>query len=104
MGWKGEAAAIVFLTMAASSVSSFALADAACSSKCDNNHVSCMQGGKSDDGVCLPQWRQCKVACSGATKSVSPIAQPVKVTTTTTILPGAKGSKVVATKTVIDKH
>lgn len=105
MGWKSKAAAIVLLTMGAGGVSTSALADGACSSTCDDHHVACMQAGKSDDGVCLPQWRQCKATCSGsATKSVSPVAQPIKVTTTTTIQPGAKGSKVVATKTVIAKH
>lgn len=104
MGWKGKAVAVAYLTLAASFVSTSSGA-ATCKSNCDDQHVTCANAGKSDDKVCLPQWRQCRMTCDGATKSVSATSQPVKVTTTTLIAPGkASGSKVVSTKTTISKH
>ncbi len=78
-----------------------ALADSgSCKEGCNTKHMTCMQGGKSDD-VCLPQWQQCKTTCAGGVRSISALAAPVKVTTTTMITPTKSGAKVVATKTKI---
>ena len=78
-----------------------AFADTAtCKAGCNTKHMTCMQGGKSDD-VCLPQWQQCKSACAGGVRAVSALAAPVKITTTTTVTPTKSGAKVVDTKTKI---
>ena len=94
------AAAFVSLTMMSFIVSP-ASAAGTCRQTCDERHVDCARS--KPEGICLDAWRQCKTTCAGGQKAVTPVAQPVKVTTTTTITPGAGGSKVVATNTKISK-
>ena len=102
MGLKGKVGTILFVTTALFAVSAPSFAAGTCKSTCDDKHVDCAKA-KSED-VCLPAWRKCKMTCAGGQKAVTPIAAPVKVTTTTTIAPDAKtGSKVVTTKTKISK-
>ena len=102
MGVKAKLGAVVFLTTSMLGVSTPSFSAGTCRSVCDDKHIECARTKKED--VCLPAWRQCKMACTGGQKAVTPIAAPVKVTTTTTIAPDAKtGSKVVTTKTKISK-
>lgn len=78
MSLYSKLAATICLTLAAGAVSNSAMAEATCRNTCDTSHVACMNAGKSDDNVCLPQWRQCKTACvSGPTK---PAPTPVVMT------------------------
>lgn len=102
MGLKEKIGTILLVTTALMSVSATSQAAATCKSTCDDKHLDCAKS-KSED-ICLPAWRQCKMACTGGQKAVTPMAAPVKVTTTTTIAPDSKtGSKVVSTKTKISK-
>lgn len=101
MGMKDKVGALLFVTASLLSVSAPSVA-ATCKSACDDKHIDCMKS-KTED-VCLPAWRQCKIACAGDQQKTTPIAAPVKVTTTTTIAPDPKtGSKIVSTKTKISK-
>jgi hypothetical protein len=63
MGLKVTISAISFLTLIGTAVSSPALAADSCKTTCNNRHIECAKT-KSED-VCLPQWGQCKSACSG---------------------------------------
>ena len=102
MGLKGKVGIVLFVTTALLGVSAPSFAAGTCKSTCDDRHVDCMKS-KTED-VCLPAWRQCKMACTGGQQKTTPIAAPVKVTTTTTIAPDSKtGSKIVSTKTKISK-
>ncbi|CAN5211588.1 hypothetical protein BH09PSE2_BH09PSE2_23020 [soil metagenome] len=93
-------AALISAGLALSMAQAASADSASCKQGCNTKHMTCMQGGKSDD-VCLPQWQQCKTTCAGGVRSVSALAAPVKVTTTTMITPTTSGAKVVATKTKI---
>ena len=76
MGRNSKVAVMIFLTLGAAFVSGEAAAQSTCRTTCDNNHVTCMQAGKSDGNVCLPAWQQCKTACASAA-SAKPVATPV---------------------------
>ena len=102
MGWKSRAVVLVGLTLGAMSVSSASFSAGTCRSTCDDHHIDCAKS--KSENICLEQWRQCKMTCNGGQKAVSSLAQPIKVTTTTTIAPDPKtGQKVVSTQTKIAK-
>ncbi len=79
MGWKSKVTAVIFLTMGAAAVSSAASAQSTCRTTCDNRHVDCMNAGKSDGNVCLPQWLQCKNTCETAV-TPKPATTPIAMT------------------------
>lgn len=79
MGFKSKVAAVMCLTLAAGAVSTTAVAQATCRNTCDDNHVTCVNAGRSDNNVCLPQWRQCKVTCLSA--PAKPAATPIAMST-----------------------
>jgi hypothetical protein len=78
MTWMRIGAA-AFAAVAAIAVANTALAaPGTCKDDCNSAHVKCLDAGKSDGAVCLPQWQQCRTACYGAIKQTAAV-QSVKL-------------------------